>query len=264
MLKKSINKCLGLFNVKVIQNNDLDNLLEHKLRVNNGGFDISFLNKIIDQPETISLVLPLFEYSTSQIRQDLFVLLKTGFKKRGYFVEFGATDGLKLSNTFILENKFGWDGILCEPGRVWQNDLSRNRSCNISINVVSSKSNLKIDFDEFTVPELSTIANINSNLTKKDVKRTYSVESISLLDLLKKYNAPKEIDYLSIDTEGSEFEILNAFDFSKHTFKVITCEHNFSDQRNKIHTLLTAHNYIRVYDDISSFDDWYLHQSMIS
>ena len=67
------------------------------------------------------------------------------------------------------------------------------------------------------------------------------------MTLLTKYNAPKEIDYLSIDTEGSEFEILNNFDFDRHQIKVITCEHNFTPMRSKIFDLLIRNGYARKY-----------------
>jgi hypothetical protein len=86
----------------------------------------------------------------------------------------------------------------------------------------------------------------------------YEISTISLNDLLDKYNAPKEIDYLSIDTEGSEFEILNAFDFSEHKFKIITCEHNFTQMRESIYSLLTKNGYGRKYTDLPVFDDWYV------
>ena len=50
--------------------------------------------------------------SKSQLKQDIFVLLETGFKRNGFFVEFGATNGIDLSNTYLLEKRFGWNGIL--------------------------------------------------------------------------------------------------------------------------------------------------------
>ena len=87
------------------------------------------------------------------------------------------------------------------------------------------------------------------------------MSTISLLDMLEKYDAPAHIDYLSIDTEGSEFEILSAFDFTRHSFSVITCEHNYTSNREKIHGLLSEHGYTRIMTDVSQFDDWYILQS---
>lgn len=88
--------------------------------------------------------------------------------------------------------------------------------------------------------------------------RHYQVKTISLNDLMAEHKAPDKPDYLSIDTEGSELEILQGFDFQRHPFKVITCEHNFTPAREKIHGLLTAAGYVRKYDKISDFDDWYV------
>ena len=82
------------------------------------------------------------------------------------------------------------------------------------------------------------------------------------LNDLDRHGAPAVIDYLSIDTEGSEFEILNAFDFSRHRFSVITCEHNFSAQRQEIYERLVRNSYVRVFDGLSRWDDWYVHASI--
>ena len=70
-------------------------------------------------------------FSKSQIRQDLFVLNELDFKKNGFFIEFGAANGLNNSNTFILENKFGWDGLLAEPAKIYHDNLANNRKCQI-------------------------------------------------------------------------------------------------------------------------------------
>ena len=66
------------------------------------------------------------------------------------------------------------------------------------------------------------------------------------------------IDYLSIDTEGTEFEILNALDFAKYRFNVITCEHNYTPLRGDIHELLSRNGYRRVFPHLSQCDDWYI------
>lgn len=51
----------------------------------------------------------------SQASQDVFALVANGFKRGGYFVEFGATNGKSISNTYVLEKEFGWTGIVAEP-----------------------------------------------------------------------------------------------------------------------------------------------------
>ena len=78
--------------------------------------------------------------------------------------------------------------------------------------------------------------------------------------MLIKYNAPKKIDYLSIDTEGSEYDILKDFDFNKYDISIITCEHNFTDSRKKIYELLVSNGYVRKYSGASKFDDWFVKQ----
>jgi len=94
--------------------------------------------------------------------------------------------------------------------------------------------------------------------SRNSASNKYEVETISLEDMLEKHNAPKEIDYLSIDTEGSEFEILNSFNFDKYKIKVITCEHNFTPIRQQIYSFLSKKGYERKYSDFSMFDDWYV------
>jgi hypothetical protein len=82
---------------------------------------------------------------------------------------------------------------------------------------------------------------------------------VSLNDLLKQHNAPPEIGYLSIDTEGSELSILEALNFDQYRFRIITAEHNYIEpERTKIYDLLQRNGYNRVYQDISQWDDWYL------
>lgn len=197
----------------------------------------------------------------SQFGQDIFVLFQSDFKKNGFFVEFGATDGVSISNTYILEKKFGWHGILAEPAKSWHKLLRENRNSIVDERCVWSESKKSLDFRETNNHELSTIDAYSSRDMHTDARRfgkIYQVETISLLDLLAEHNAPKEIDYLSIDTEGSELEILQSFDFNKYNIKIITIEHNFTEVREKIFQLLTSHGYKRVFAEISEVDDWYV------
>lgn len=243
------------FNIGITSYEKLERLYESK----NASFDIEFLSKL--PANRVSAILELLYKSKSQIRQDLFVLSELNLKRDGYFVEFGATNGKDLSNTHILEKEFGWGGILAEPGRCWHSDLRKNRNCNIDTDCVWRNSKSVLMFNETKIAGLSTIDEYSTKdhhgKRRKNGKK-YEVNTISLLELLDKYGAPKEIDYLSIDTEGSEFEILSNFCFEKYSFKVITCEHNFTPDRDKINDLLTSRDYIRKFEDISQYDDWYV------
>ena len=110
-------------------------------------------------------------------------------------------------------------------------------------------------------PELSTIDSFSSVDNHADTRKhgkKYKVNTISLNDMLAKYHAPDTIDYLSIDTEGSEFEILSSLDYNKYNIKIITCEHNYTPFREKIFELLTSKNYKRKFENLSHWDDWYV------
>ena len=199
--------------------------------------------------------------SKAQIFQDLFVLYYLNEKRTGFFVEFGATNGISLSNTYLLEKEYGWTGILAEPGIIWNSQLKSNRNCSIDNRCVWTVSGTKLIFNETENASLSQIDLYAENdfmAAKRNVRSNYEVSTISLCDLLETYNAPLSIDYLSIDTEGSEYEILKAFNFEKFKIRVITIEHNFSESRPLIFNLLSRNGYKRVFDKISLFDDWYI------
>ena len=201
--------------------------------------------------------------SVSERSQDVFVLLEKSFKRNGYFVEMGAADGMCGSNTLLLEEEFGWTGLLVEPAKVWHEAL-RNCARNVTIDYdcVWSESNLKVMFNETKVPVSSTIdqfSNDHLSSTRKSAEK-YQVNTISLQDLLNKHNAPEMVDYLSLDTEGSEYEILKSYDFGSRRIDIITCEHRFArEKRETIHQLLTKNNYMRKFVGISGMDDWYVH-----
>ena len=200
--------------------------------------------------------------SRSQIFQDAFVLYVLKEKTDGFFCDFGSTDGVSLSNSYALERHFGWTGICAEPARSWHDDLRRNRpKALIETDCVWSHTGERLTFFETKSKALSTItAYRRSDLHARHRRHgaAYDVRTISLNDLLAKYNAPADFDYLSMDTEGSELEILKAFDMKRYRPKIITIEHNYTENRDAIFRLLTAHRYVRVLPEVSMFDDWYL------
>jgi hypothetical protein len=191
----------------------------------------------------------------SQLGQDLFVLAMLNFKKDGFFVEFGAHDGIKGSNTYILE-KIGWNGILSEPSRIYKK-LKKNRRTLTYNFAVYPDSGVEMEFQD--QGSLSTLLPyVNSGGIYRQ-GRIYRVKTISLEDLLQISGAPFYIDYISIDTEGSEYVILENFDFRKYKFGIITIEHsNDEEKRDNIYKLLTYNNYIRVLENDTNFDDYYI------
>lgn len=193
--------------------------------------------------------------SKSELDQDLFVISVVG-KSDGFFVDIGAADGFSVSNTKLLED-MGWKGILVEPSKYWHSIL-QNRFGQISHCAISQDVSRK-DFLETTDPFKSTLyESLGKDKHERSSARMYEVPTITLLGLLEKYNAPKIIDYLSIDTEGNDFEIIQNFDFNLYKFKVITIEHNFTDSREKIYNLLTVNGYQRILEFFSGHDDFYI------
>lgn len=254
-MRKLLNKLLTQFDAEIVRQSFHNDLIAKQKKyktyemadVIGGNFRADYFANI--------------ENSHSQIFQDLFALSVSGFKKNGFFVEFGATNGLHLSNSLLLEKQFAWSGILAEPAKKWHAALKENRTAHIEFDCVWRKTGETLTFNEADDGELSTIdsfSTVDKHSEARQHGARYDVSTISLYDMLKKHNAPQFIDYLSIDTEGSEYEILNAFDFSAYRFGCITVEHNFTPMREKIFNLLSQNGYERKFTEFSRFDDWYV------
>lgn len=204
--------------------------------------------------------------SHSQLGQEILALSYLGWKENGFFVEFGACDGVEHSNTSLLESQFNWSGILAEPGRVWQDDLARNRNALIDKRCVWTRSGETAIFNQSKEAVLSTLdifSELDHHAEKREDGSRYEVETVSLNDLLVEHKAPKQIDYMSVDTEGSEYDILSNFNFSRHDIAVITVEHNWTDQLGKITKLMKANGYYRIHPWISKFDAWFVREDLI-
>ena len=203
-----------------------------------------------------------------QLLQDLWVLWETRNQPQpfeGYFVEFGACDGRNISNTYLLEKEYGWSGIVAEPNPRFSGALRKNRSCSISTDCVYSSTGLTVPFKVVAKGEYSGLvkhlADDKHAAKREDDILVTDVTTISLADLLDVHGAPDRIDYLSIDTEGSEFEILSAYPFSERPIGLITVEHNGTSAREQIYELLTANGYRRKFAGFSRWDDWYVLES---
>ena len=197
--------------------------------------------------------------SFSQLGQDLWVLEKSSYKRGGYFVEFGATDGVLLSNTWLLEKEFGWRGICAEPNPKLFAALEKNRGCTLVRDCIAGISGRDVEFvlaDAFgTMKEyMSADMHLERRTGYQEAGRVIKLKTTSLSDLLERCEAPRDIDFISIDTEGSELEILQTFAFDKWNVRLFTIEHNFTPQRKLIRELMEMHGYQCIERD---WDDWY-------
>jgi FkbM family methyltransferase len=205
--------------------------------------------------------------SFSQIQQDLEVLKLYKNKKNGFFIEIGASDGITLSNTYLLEKNHQWKGICVEALPFKLVDLTKNRPNSFIVNkAVYKTSGLLLPFKISNTDSLLSGISEHINSHKEVVERNFTeihVETITLNDILDEHSAPQFIDYLSLDTEGTELEILLSINFKKYTFGLIHVEHNYIEpNRSDIKTHLLENGYI--YKGENKFDDCYIHKSLLN
>lgn len=204
--------------------------------------------------------------SYSQFSQDKIVLEYLKNKSNGFFVEIGASDGILLSNCYLLETKYDWEGICIEPIPYKFESLKKNRKCKCVNTAVFHKSDLEVDFSihkygEHTEDGISGITDYLDKHKEKVLKNEtrIKVKTKTLNDILSENDCPESIDYLSLDTEGTELEILRSVDLEKYKFKIISVEHNhIHDRRKKIKELLNGFGY-KLYISKNA-DDFFIYE----
>lgn len=162
-------------------------------------------------------------------------------KKGGVFVDIGAYDGIHISNTYFFEEELGWTGVCIEPIPEIFEKLLANRRCACVQGCISDEAGEKTFLRVSGYPEML------SGLTEKydpahlvriqeDILRyggaceEMTVPCFSFNQLMEKHGI-SHIDFLSVDTEGGEFDILSSIDYEKYSIDVITVEDNYSDPR---------------------------------
>lgn len=195
--------------------------------------------------------------SYSQFGQDIHVLDYYSNKSNGFFIDVGAYDGKEISNTYLLEHQFNWKGICFEPLPNEFEKCKKNRPNSICINnAVFSQSDKEFSFAVHL--GLSGIKEyINKHAHILDTCEYIKVKTVTLTEILDKYNAPLNIDYMSIDTEGSELEVLKGIDFDRYSFGVMHIEHNNEEpKRSDIRSFLENKGYH--FDRQNEVDDYYI------
>jgi FkbM family methyltransferase len=210
------------------------------------------------------LVRNSFSYSRSQLLQDLFVILASGAKRGGYFVEIGVGNGEKLSNTYLLEKQYGWTGILAEPNPAFHESIATTRASILDRRAVFSQSGKTLDLlMDANAGELSTLVDFDGQDSHVRKGTIVPVMTVTLDELLAEHGAPEIIDYISIDTEGSEYEVLSGVDLATTKVMIFTIESNFDHAKmKKIDQVLAKFGYKAVLGDVSLFDTWYVHPDL--
>lgn len=209
----------------------------------------------------VSTLSRAIRHSESQLQQDVAALLAAGCKRNGFFVEFGAGHPIELSNTFMLEQQFGWSGILADPSPKFAQGLRQVRAATFDPRCVWVRSGEFVDFTDVDVAEMSGMTmHIDPAVLagQNGGHRVRRVETVALNELLLEHEAPSHIDYLSVDTEGSELQILGSLDFRRWSFSFLSVEHNYSPARDQVQRLLASHGYRRVLGGLTEWDDWFV------
>lgn len=179
----------------------------------------------------------------SQYKQDE-IIHNMFFKNKndGFFLEIGADDGLRFSNCAFFEKTLNWKGIAIEARESAYEKLIKNRKC-ICVKAVLSNIEEITDFMEFKGYGIGLSGIVNKynheHLTRikkeiknpkhlgKDIKKVQTERLDTILD---QYGIT-HIDFLSIDTECSELDILSTLNFNKYNIDVITIEDNYNNPK---------------------------------
>jgi hypothetical protein len=175
-----------------------------------------------------------------QANQDCFVLNILKHKKNGVFLELGSHHPILNNNTYLLESKYGWNGIMVEYTPTYLPLYKEHRSN--SIHMIGDAR--KIDYR----------------------------------DMFEKNNMPLCLDYLQVDLEvdnGSTIDTLKKLDkeiFDKYKFATITFEHdiyntNYGNTRIVSRDIFKKRGYLCVFEDVNNsnnpYEDWYVHPDLV-
>lgn len=190
------------------------------------------------------------------------------YKKNGYFVDLAASDGVTINNTLLLEKELGWNGVCIEPNPAFFNKLQNSRNCIVKSDVIDKVNGSIVQFRTDN-GELGGIVDSdtdnNHKIRGRQLKNAIilNLQTKTLESLLDEVNAPKVIDYLSLDIEGAEERVLLGFPFHKYTFLALTIERPTKPLENVL--FQNGYVFVRKSRNASgkeTFDSFYLHKSI--
>jgi FkbM family methyltransferase len=193
----------------------------------------------------------------SQDKQDeiLNTNIFKGFRN-GVVVDVGAWDGVCFSNSFFFEKECGWKSINIEPLEDRFNQLVINRPSSINLNIAVHSVDGEADFLSIS-GNTSMLSGIKANYDPRHITRIenelnelHNESKIvrvhtKRLDTIFREQDIKHVNYLSIDVEGSEMDVIRSIDFNRVFIDVIGFENNYPDKTQPIIDYLKKQNYSR-------------------
>ena len=193
---------------------------------------------------------------SSQYGQDQYLeeIIFKGYKN-GFYVDVGAHNGISINNTLYFEKYHNWSGINIEPIKEVYDKLVENRPNDININCAISNKNGTANFIK-NIGETEMISGLKNTFDprhydrlKKEINQfggkteIINVKTKKLQNILDEHQV-KHINYLTIDVEGAEFEVIKSINFNKVFIDVIGFENNYDDKSMEIITYLEKNNFI--------------------
>lgn len=196
----------------------------------------------------------------SQTGQDVWVVGEVFNEMRqGYFLEVGSADGVTLSNTYLLEKEYDWNGICIEADAEYFASLAKARNAQC-VHACVDGVEREVEFAQRKL--LGGIVGDgldNSPAARKPSEyNTVKVMTKRLATILHELRAPPTIDYFSIDVEGAEERILGSFPFGEYRFNCMTIERPKAPLRQVL-----ANNGYMVIKEIPGYDVFYVHSSFL-
>ena len=197
---------------------------------------------------------PLIKKSWSGSEEDIIIDNLLGNKKTGYYVDVGAYDAWVGSNTKRFYNK-GWQGIIIEPDVVRYRRFLKDRKNDINLNIGLSDKPSKLTFYVMFPESLSTFS--REMMEKRRDERYTLIKEVqvqvdTLANIFTKCAGSKEIDFISIDTEGYDYNVLLGNDWKKYKPKVICVEKSSYEDQERIEKYLRELGYIKATETIGN------------
>ena len=177
--------------------------------------------------------------------------------RKGYFVEVGANEPRERSQTYHLEQA-GWTGVLVEPQPALAALLRAQRSAKVFAVACSGPQNAGRMLPFHVAGPLSSL-NRESMAPGAAPEAVIEVPIRTLDSILAEAGTPEQFDFLSIDVEGHEIEVLRGFDIARWRPQLILLEDHVADLAKHRYLKAAGYRLIRRYEN----NGWYVPQGFV-